>query len=279
MNPNLRCLKKACNELHIPYEDVGKSGVFVSVTIQGRPYHFIANGVPFNNSTVARIALDKSYTYDLLSSVVRMPHTLSYLDPNCEEIYQPYVIFHSQKEISDAIQKSFSLPVVLKMNVGKRGENVFACKNTSEIEKAVAAIFDKKSHLYDYILLAQEHIDVQKEYRVTVFEKKIILMYEKDISQAQFSGNLSPLHWEGAKAVIVEDQELQKRIETFIAPIFEKLDLQYAGLDIALGTNNQLCLFELNTQPGYQYLIKDNGDEPLVEIYRKMLTHLVNPQY
>lgn len=274
MNPNIRCLKKACDDLGLSYQTVGKSGVFLSVEVNGKQHHFIANGVPFNNATVSRIALDKSYSYDLLSPVVRMPFTRSYLDPNCEEIYQPYVTLKTQEEVFEAIKKDFSVPVILKMNVGKRGENVFACQNDQEIKNAIAQIFNKASNLYDYILLAQEYINVEREFRVTIFQGKILLMYEKDTSNAKFVGNLSPLHWEGAKAVLVNDTKLQERIEAFIAPIFNKLDLEYAGLDIALDANGNFCLFELNTQPGYQYLISEYGDEPLVNIYKTMLQSL-----
>jgi glutathione synthase/RimK-type ligase-like ATP-grasp enzyme len=172
------------------------------------------------------------------------------------------------------IRNNFPFPIIIKKNSGSRGELVLACDTDQELKDAIQAIFDQASSSYDFILLAQERIVIKKEFRVTVWQKKIVLIYEKDFADARFVGNLSPLHWEGARAKIVEDNQLENQIGRFIEPLFRKLDLQYGGLDIALDENDQFCLFEINTEPGYTILSASYGDAPLVELYTKMLTAL-----
>ena len=61
-----------------------------------------------------------------------------------------------------------------------------------------------------------------------------MVVYDKDISQAAFTGNLSPLHWEGVIAKQVSDRETITAIDEFIKPIFQKMSIPYVGLDIAL---------------------------------------------
>ncbi len=274
MNDHIRCLKKACDSLGIRYESVGESGVFLAVFIAEQPQYFIANEVPFNNNIISRIVVDKGYTNDLLADVIRMPKTITFLDPNCEEMFQPYVEYKTPEAIAEHIIESFGFPVIVKKNSGSQGIHVFRCITKEEVLSAIDKIFDKSLVEYDHILLAQENIDIQREFRVTVFQGKVVLIYEKDFSNATFVGNLSPLHWEGAVANIIDDQLVQDRIAEFIHPIFKKLDLVYGGLDIALDTNDELCLFEINSKPAYNYLIESSGEEPLIGLYKKMLMYL-----
>lgn len=274
MNQHIHCLTTACDLLKINYREIDKSGVFLEIIIGDKSYYFIANEMPFNQQIVSRIVTDKGYTYDLLHDVVRMPKTVSYLDPDCEELFVPYLSLKTNKEIVESIVSQFKFPVIVKKNSGSQGVNVFRCINQADILDATKQIFDQSSINYDHILLAQEHVNICREFRVTVFQKKVILIYEKDFSQAKYVGNLSPLHWEGSKAVIISDPDLQTKIGKFVEPIFNKLSLEYGGMDIALDQQNELHLFEINSKPAYNYLIENNGVKPLVNVYVQMLTYL-----
>ena len=57
------------------------------------------------------------------------------------------------------------------------------------------AIFTDGMH-YDYIFLAQEYISIAQEYRVLVYDNELQFVYLKDNSEADFTGNISPLHFE-----------------------------------------------------------------------------------
>lgn len=274
MNLHIKSLKKACDSLGVQHESVDANGIFLRVIVQHTPHYFIANEVPFNNQIVAKIIADKGHTHDLLSNVIRMPKTLSFLDPNCRELFKPFVVYKTHQEILEKIMNTFTLPIILKKNSGSQGVNVLRCEGESQALKAMEQIFDQSSIEYDHVMLAQEDITVRREFRVTVFQKEIVLVYEKDFSNAQFMGNLSPLHWEGARATIINDDDLKLQIREFIEPIFESLDLQYGGLDVALDKEGKWYLFEINSKPAYNYLVESNGDEVLVNLYKKMLESL-----
>ena len=266
---NTRCVREACDRLGLPYTIHDKYGNFFSVDLD-RPYFFANSATPFNNSAVDKICKDKEFAWKLLHESVSMPKTKGYFDPfPADDQYAGYVRETSYEEIADDIAKEFSFPVILKMNAGQKGNNVFLCKDRAEILMAVTKIFDHESSSHDYVALAQEYIKPKKEYRVIVFRKKIILAYEKDISEATFIGNLSPLHYENAKAIVIEDvAPLQKSID----PLFSKLDLEFGGIDIIETENGELSVIELNTHPGFSYFTKDNGDEPLIQMYEKILS-------
>jgi glutathione synthase/RimK-type ligase-like ATP-grasp enzyme len=271
MSIHTKALKIACNSLHIEYSSVGKTGIFLGVTPKKTPHYFIANRVPLNNSLVAAIAGDKGHSYELLHPHVQMPRTLSFLDPNVRELYQPYVKHHSIEEIISACEAEFMYPFVVKKNLGSQGIYVFKCKDKASARSAFAQVFDQHSIEYDYIALAQEYVVIEKEYRVTVLNKKIEIIYQKDNSHATFTGNLSPLHWEGAKAVLNTDPELKAKLTTFIAPIYDVLDLMYGGLDIAIDKDGKMWLFEINSHPAYDHLIQAVDLEILVHLYKKIL--------
>ena len=65
-------------------------------------------------------------------------------------------------------------------------------------------------------------------------------------------------------------------IDGFIRPIFQKLDLKFCGLDIIIGRDGKMYLLEVNTQIGFFHLVKDNGEDVLINIYKKVLNSIWN---
>jgi glutathione synthase/RimK-type ligase-like ATP-grasp enzyme len=251
---NTRCVRAACDRLGIPYTNAA---------------------TPFNSSAVDKVCKDKEFTWKLLADVVQMPKTKGYFDPYpMDEQYAGYIRETDYEAIADDISNQFSFPMIVKMNAGQKGRNVFLCEDTSQVLTAVSTIFDHESAWYDYVALAQEYIPARKEYRVITFKSKIVLLYEKDISEGTFTGNLSPLHYENAKAQLVEDGEVIEKLQKAIDPLFLKLDLEFGGIDVIVDMNDQLQILELNTHPGFTYFVKDNGDEPLVKMYEGILKGL-----
>ncbi|MCD8507437.1 hypothetical protein LRY65_01520 [Candidatus Woesebacteria bacterium] len=274
MNQHINCIQKACQRLSIPYEHIGSSGAFLRCWINDQTYTFIANEVPFNSHIVTRITSDKTFTGELLKEVIALPKSKSYIDPDCEPVFQPFREFQSVAEIEEDIMNHFSFPLVIKMNRGSQGKNVFKCTNSAEIQNALHHIYDQSSRLYDHVALVQAYVPIAREFRVIVFQQEIMLVYEKDFSEATFVGNLSPFHWDGAHARVITDQTLIKQIADHIQPMYSELDLQYGGLDVAVDTNGKMWLFEINTKPAYNYLIADVGEEVLVELYSRIFRAL-----
>jgi glutathione synthase/RimK-type ligase-like ATP-grasp enzyme len=168
------------------------------------------------------------------------------------------------------------MPVVIKPHSRSKGQNVTLCTEGRHIFDAVEKIFDHHSEYYDYVALAEEYIAPDREFRVVIFNREIVLMYEKDVREATFVGNLSPLHWQGAKAVVVTDKEIIGKMSDFIAPIFNELDINYAGLDVILGRDGKFYLIEVNTLIGFSHFVKDNGDAPIIDLYENILAKSFN---
>ena len=68
----------------------------------------------------------------------------------------------------------------------------------------------------DYIALVQSCIDIKSEYRVIYLNKKLMFAYKKNNENATFTGNISPLHFEGAYAKIVENKNLLNAFDEFV---------------------------------------------------------------
>jgi len=273
MIKNTECIITACENLKMKYEILDDNSNLIKIDLKN-PAYFSNSSVPFNREDVVSLCLDKDFSYRVLKNVVNMPKTRSYLDPHGNEKYNNYRKHFSSDEIITNVLNEFRLPVIIKMNKGSHGDNVFFCKTAEEISPAIGKIFDQNSKFYDYIALAQEYISIKKEYRVIIFNKKIIFAYEKNIDEGKFTGNLSPLHWENSKAILMNDDELINKLTQFISPIFTQLDLIFGGLDIVMDSDNQMWLIELNSKPGFEYFTQSNGNDEVVKMYEILLKDL-----
>ncbi len=273
MIPNSECLRDALEELHIPYKILDQNGNFFEVG-KKKKYLFAGTTTPLNSEVFSLAARDKGFTDILLKDILSLPRTLAYLDPRVKKEYTDYRKFNSLEDVLKNIEFTFSFPLIIKRNSGLKGNNVFLCSNREEAKKALMKVFNHRSKNYDYVALAQEYIDIQKEYRVLVLNEKVELVYEKDNAGATFQGNLSPLHWKNARAVVAEEK-VQEEIENFLMPLFPALEIKWAGLDIALDKQGKFWLLEINTKPGFSLFIRDNGKKHIVELYKKLLQSLV----
>lgn len=274
MLTNIRMLIQACKNSSIAYEILHPNQNVVKVKFGDREYYFTNYSTPLTSQSVAEIFKDKQYFYQIFQGVVRMPRTLSFISPYCDEKYLEYLEFSSIDKIITEIKKNFALPVILKRNRGSGGNNVFKCTDLLEVRNALDHIFNINSKNYDYVALVQEPIHIIKEYRSVCLNHEQIVLYEKDISQAKFTGNLSPLHWEGAIAKQIDDVHVMQAINQLIKPIFQKMAIAYVGLDIAFDNQGNYWLIEANSHPNFDIFIRDNGEEAIVQLFQKILEYL-----
>ena len=275
MLTNISLVLEACQELNISYEILAPNQNLVRIKLNGQDYYLVNFSMPFNNEQIVHILKDKEYTYHLLKDKIKNPQTLGFLSPFCEEKYQKYLLFKDCEEITSEVGKTFSLPVIVKKNRGSAGNNVFFCETNEQNEAALAIIFNVNSKDYDYVALAQEYIDIRHEYRAVFFNQKLVLLYEKDKFDAKFAGNLSPLHWEGAKAKHITDLEIISGIENFVKPVFEEIQINYGGFDIAIDTNGEYWLIEINSSPNYDIFVRDNDRQIVVTMFKSILDSLI----
>ncbi len=278
MLTNIKMLLEACKSLSIDYEILHPNQNLVKVKISDREYYFTNYSTPLISQSIAGIFKDKQYFYQVFRDVVKMPRTISFISPYCDEKYKEYLQFLNIDEIITEIEDNFELPIILKRNRGSGGNNVFKCCDSPQMWNALENIFDVNSKSYDYIALAQEPINIVKEYRSVCLNREQVILYDKDFSQAEFTGNLSPLHWEGAIAKQVNDSRTIDAINEFIKPIFQKMPaIAYVGLDVALDDRGIYWLIEANSHPNFDIFIRDNGEEAIVELFEKILKYLKNP--
>jgi len=240
--------------------------------------HYVINNIlGVNSESDTKLCADKSYTYNLLKRSVAMPFTKSYLDPSGSR-YPEYLQFTSQEKVLEDIKKTFSLPIVVKKNTGSMGSGVYLCKSWDQVEKAVARIFNKESAGYDYICVVQDALKIEKEWRVIMYNGQLQFLYQKDTSNAIFTGNLSPLHWENSKAVLIADTLLNKKIQSFLDPVFTQWQLPYGGFDVVQDAKGKLWLIEINSHPAFTVFLRDNSSDSLRELYKKILTELLGKE-
>ncbi|MFN6536697.1 MAG: RimK family alpha-L-glutamate ligase [Nostoc sp. EkiNYC01] len=275
MLDNVSLLLQACENLNISYEIIYPAENLIKVKFNNKHHYFCNYSTPLINQAVAKIVKDKEYTYHILNKKIKLPRTMGFLSPLCDTKYKMYLKFPTIEDIILEIKENFETPVIVKRNSGSSGHNVFLCQNQDEIENALKEIFNLNSK-YDYVAIAQELIPIKSEYRAVFLNKELVLLYEKDITNANFTGNLSPLHWDGAKAKYISDSKILSEIDNFARPIFEELDLDYGGLDIVLDKDNQYWLIEINSHPNFTIFTRDNGKEHALKVFEKILISLAS---
>ncbi|NER38895.1 MAG: alpha-L-glutamate ligase [Oscillatoria sp. SIO1A7] len=271
MLTNISIAIAACEKLSIPYQIMHRNQNLVRFTIDNKYYFFVNYTPPFNDQNIAAILKDKEYTYCVLKDAIDMPITKGFLSPFVEVKYRDYLKLETIQLIRDKIVSEFPLPAIVKRNRGSAGHNVFICREPDDVENSLEAIFNVNKRGYDYVALAQEYVEISHEFRAVFFAKKLRLLYEKDNSNASFTGNLSPLHWEGAKARHITDAPQLAAIQQFVEPVFSQLAINYGGFDVALDKNGQYWLLEINSSPNFSIFIRDNKKQIAIDMFAEML--------
>ncbi|MEI7603959.1 MAG: hypothetical protein WCJ19_02995 [bacterium] len=267
---NIKCLAQACDELEIPYKFIDDNKNFLSLNIKGQSKYFINTITPFNSEIDSKICTDKDFTYQLLHKEINMPESIGYIDPFINKKNLQYVKFQSFDDIKNDILSKFSLPLIVKKNNGSFSTNVFLCRNEHEILTAIETIFNQKSKDYDYLLLAQDFVNIVMEYRVITFEKKVLLVYEKSTFKMR-NVRSNDTSYENMHAHRVNNDEFTLKLESFLSPLFDKFDLKFCGFDIAVDRDGNLSMIEMNSKPWFDKFVLYNGERPLIDMYKYIL--------
>jgi glutathione synthase/RimK-type ligase-like ATP-grasp enzyme len=269
-----RLLTKAALDLKIPYKIHDEIGDVVSFDFT-KDRFFVITTTPFNDSSIMKICRDKDFSYDLFNQSIIMPKTIGFLDPEYKGKFKRGKVHKNNSEIANHIEKEFSYPLVIKMNSGDQGKNVYVCKDRKKVMYALSKIFNKKRKDYDYIAIAQEYLKIKSEFRAVFLDKKLILLYEKNTDKVQKTTKISPLHQKGSRAIWITDSKIQNKFIEFSKKFLNDFkSLRYTGLDIVVTKDNKMFLIEANTQLGFSYFVAHNGEEPLVEMYKKVIKTL-----
>ncbi len=274
MNTNISCLKAACEATETPYHVRHHSGNLIQVSLGGHSHIFVNLATPLNPHSSTKLSADKEYCYELCHPLVAMPKTAGFLSPFVKPNYHEYLHYTTIPQIAEAMQNAFDMPCIVKRNRGSKGSNVFLCHDPEEVTQALEAIFDQHHRSYDYVALAQSYVRPKQEYRVIILDGEIQFAYLKNNAEATFQGNLSPLHWDNARAELTSDSNLLDSMNTFLKPLFEYAFFVYAGLDLIRDEGDQWWLLEANSAPSFAIFVKHNGPQQVIELYKKMLDKL-----
>ncbi len=223
------------------------------------------------------VCKDKEHTYNLLHEHVLMPKTVGFLDYNVAEEYQKYLKYRSKEAIISAIKNKFCFPLVIKKNKGALGVNVFLCLSRSEISESLDKIFNKNSSQYDYVAIAQEYIEPDREFRIIYFRGRPVLAYERISDNKRFGVR----YWDTAKGrtIPLDDAMIVMSITKNLNYAIGLPGLEFVGVDVILDNDGKYVLIELNSAPKFNNFIANNGKDKVILMYEKIFSILDNEQY
>lgn len=194
------------------------------------------SGYRLFNSTESIVRCDdKMLTHITLSNAgIKMPtsisSTLCYRDDG-------------NRDYLNGVEKVLGYPMIVKENYGSLGRQVYLINNRAELEQ----IEDKLIHIPH---IFQEFITSSKgvDYRIIVIGHKPVA-YMKRENKHSYLSNLAT----GGKAYKVE---LDKKYLDVAVEASEILGLDYCGVDLLIGPNNEPILSEVNSNAFYQGIEK-----------------------
>ncbi|MBQ8323266.1 MAG: RimK family alpha-L-glutamate ligase [Clostridia bacterium] len=182
----------------------------------------------FNRHAAIRDCDDKMQTYIALSGHgVKMPKTLSGL--LCYEPTEPV-----RGETVGRIERQLSYPIVVKECFGSLGKGVYMAKNESEL-LSLAEKLKCRPHLFQETVKTS----VGKDVRVIVVGGKVLCAMLRK-SETDFRSNIE-LGGTGSK------YEPSGEMRAVCEKVASLLKLDYCGIDILLGENDEPIVCEVNS--------------------------------
>lgn len=206
----------------------------------------------FNNSKSIELCDDKSKTYiGLLNKNIKQPHT----------IISPLIFSGSVASDNDFIEYSIDklkFPIVVKECFGSFGIQVYLSKNKQELIKII-------DDLGTIPFILQEFVEtsVGKDLRLEVIGDEVIATVMRE-NKNDFRANLT----NGGIASYYKPND--KQIELALKST-KYLDLDFAGVDILFGENDEPILCEVNSN-AYPINVQNITG---VNIVRKILEYII----
>lgn len=206
----------------------------------------------FNKSTAIATCDDKYLTYITLNGKVKQPYTIN----------SPFLYFGSFVEDKDFILKienEFKYPFIIKECNGSFGAQVYKIDNKKEL-------VNRLDLLQDTPFLVQEFISTSfgKDIRALVVGGDVCCSMYRHNESGDFRANIT----NGAKAEAYTINNAQK--EMAIKAVKE-IGLDFAGVDILFGENDEPILCEVNSNAHIEAISKANN----INVYKKILEHIV----
>ena len=192
----------------------------------------------FNKMSAICKCDDKMLTHITLSNQgIKMPMTIS-----------STLCYHDDgnRDYLKDVEKQIGFPLIVKENYGSLGKQVYLIENSAELRQ----IEDKLIHVPHFF---QEFISSSRgvDYRVIVIGGKVVA-YMKRENKNSYLSNLAT----GGKAYVVELDKSYLEVAEKAARI---LDLDYCGVDLLIGPNDEPILSEVNSNAFFEGIEKTTG--------------------
>ncbi len=182
----------------------------------------------FNNSDSIELCDDKSKTYiTLLDKNINQPFT----------IVSPLIFSGTVTKYNDYIEyiiNKINFPIVIKECFGSFGKQVYLAKNYNELINIINLINTSPFILQEFISTS-----FGKDIRIEVIGNDVVASVMR-VNKNDFRANIT----NGAEAYTYEPNDKQKDMALKVT---KYLNLDFAGVDILFGKNDEPILCEVNS--------------------------------
>lgn len=182
--------------------------------------------------------IDTYALYDTTTSKIRQTVNLALCGVPVPNSF--YLSAYSHSWIKN-VERYVKYPLILKDDKSDRGENIFLAKCHEDVEN----IYKKYKDAY-YII--QEYIPNEFDYRILVLGKKIACAEKRiRVNKTEFRNNVHL----GAREEFISIKDISKIIKTTAQNAARIANIQVAGVDILVDSNNNPYVLEVNSTPEF----------------------------
>ena len=194
----------------------------------------------FNSSSAIELCDNKIYMYEELTKKgVRIPRTFA--APKTFE-----GLNYSKRDFVENVIKEIGLPLVIKEAYGSFGEQVYLVDTIEEMNRIIDRLGFKDFLMQEYIATSRG-----KDIRINVVGHTPVVSMLRTNNE-DFRSNISN---GGVGRVFKPDQSyLDLAVKASLA-----LGLDYAGVDVMFGENNEPIICEVNSNPQFASTLKYTG--------------------
>ena len=211
----------------------------------------------FNRAEFIKLCDDKVLTYiECCNRGIRMPKTfagpLMYREPHNDD----YLFLNT-------IIKELGFPMIVKKVYGSLGEGVYLVNNYKELADLYADIYRNPILFQQYIASSYG-----RSLRVLVIDGKVFGGFVR-FNHADFRSN----YGDTADGATIENSE---RYFQFAQEIADKLNIEYAGIDLVFDENEDPILCEINSNAFFEEFEKVTGLNVAKAIVAMILKKMAN---
>ena len=188
----------------------------------------------FNNADFIKMCDDKMLTNIMCSNAnIKMPKTIA-----GPLFYSPKLV-ESNLKFLDSIVEELGLPLVMKRVYGSLGMGVYLVNSKEELVELYKENCRQPLQFQEYIKTSYG-----KSLRVIVIDKQIVGAFER-YNESDFRSNFGT-HADSRPF------ELKDKYLDLSKKIAEKFNIEYAGIDLLFGENDEPILCEINSNAFFE---------------------------